>query len=178
MAQKMDILLSDWMPIGSVIDGLPSAGESSGLHGALLDHLTGGTVRAICTSSRHTYRTTTYSDTGVSAIPPEEWQHYQASESALESGMVRMQWTSQVSLPILGLCQIVAQYSGVHLCLEDLAREFPELALFRARAKGAAQPSTSADAPAVSNRPDALIDLAAAGRSVKPAVRRRSAPCK
>ena len=176
--QKMDISGSDWMPIESVIDGFRSTGEYRRLQSAPLDHLAGGTVRSICTSSLHTYRTTPHPNTGVAAIPAEEWRHYQASGSMIESGVVRMQWTSQVSLPILGLCPIVAQYSGVRLCLEDLARAFPQLPLFRAKAMRAPQLHTAAHALPISNRPSALIDLASASRSVRPAVGGRSAPRK
>jgi hypothetical protein len=95
---KMDTEWSDWIPAGGVICDLQSSGDREQIKRALLDKLSSGSVRAVCAPSLHTYRTTTFPETGLAAIPAEEWRHYVASDSALERGVVRMQWTSKISL--------------------------------------------------------------------------------
>lgn len=153
-----------------------STGDGEQIKRALLDKLSSGSVRAVCASSLHTYRTTTFPETGLAAIPAEEWRHYVAGDSALERGVVTMQWTSQISLPVVGLCPIVATYSGVRLSFEDLAREFPEVPWSRRKALRSTQPGTARAASSIASRPNNVIDLEAEERFRVPVVSRRSAP--
>ena len=90
--------------------------------------------------------------------------------------MVTMQWTSQISLPVVGLCPIVATYSGVRLSFEDLAREFPEVPWSRRKALRSTQPGTARVASSIASRPNNVIDLEADERFRVPVVSRRSAP--
>lgn len=173
---KMDTEWSDWIPAGGVICDLQSSGDREQIKRALLDKLSSGSVRAVCASSLHTYRTTTFPETGLAAIPAEEWRHYVASDSALERGVVRMQWTSKISLPVVGLCPIVATSSGVRLSFGDLAQEFPEVPWSRRKAFGSTQPATARAASSIANRPNNVIDLDADERFRVAVVSRRSAP--
>ena len=80
---KMDTEWSDWIPAGGVVGDLQSTGDGEQIKRALLDKLSSG---AVCASSLHTYRTTTFPETGLAAIPAAEWRHYVAGDSALERG--------------------------------------------------------------------------------------------
>lgn len=173
----MEVRWPDWLSSGEAVRALSPSSEHGRLEDALLDRLSSGALRAICTSSVHTYGSTTFSSSRVAAIPPEEWQ-YLTRGSSLDTGEVQMEWTSKVSLPILGLCPVVAHYSGVHLCLEDLIREFQEASWPGGKAVPPARLPRSSVAPPVAKRSNNVIDLAAGGRVRPPDVSRRSAPWK
>ncbi len=174
--QKKDVEWSDWLPAGAVVCSLRSNGDGEQIKRALLDRLASGSVHAVCTSSIHTYGMTTFSEDGLAAIRTEEWPHYVPDDSALEQGVVRMQWTSQVSLPLVGLCPIMATYFGVRLSFEDLTREFPEVPWSRRGAMRSAQAAAVGIATSAANRPNNVINLEAASRFRRPIASKRSAP--
>lgn len=174
--QNRGIERSEWLPVSAVVSDLQSTGDGKQITPALLNRLASGSVHAICTSSMHTYGTMTFSETGLAAIPAKEWAHYVADSSTLELDAARMQWMSEVALPLVGLCPIVATYSGVQLSVEDLIREFPEVPWSRRREVRSTQPATTRVGSPATNRRNNVIDLEGDGRFRAPLVSRRSAP--
>lgn len=171
---KLDIRWPDWLASAAVINAIRRCNEHRRSEDALLDRLQSGAVGSICKSSVHRYGATTFSSNRVSIIPFQEWRHYQAKDSSLEKGEVRMAWTSQVSLPILGLCPIVIDYRDLHFRLDDLIREFPEASWPRRLVTHAEDPAAPPVADAVIPSSNPVIDLTGARRPQTPTVRRRS----
>ena len=171
---KLDIHGLDWLSSAAVINTIRRCSEYRRSEDALLDRLQSGAVRSICKSSVHRYGATTFSSNRVSTVPFQEWQHYQPRDSSLEKGEVRMGWTSQVSLPILGLCPIMIDYHDLHFRLDDLIQEFPEASWPRRSVTHAEYLPTPTVADAVTPPSNTVIDLTGARRSQTPTIRRRS----
>lgn len=171
---KLDIRWPDWLPGAAVINTIRRCSEYRRSEDTLLDRLRTGAVRSICRSSVHRYGATTFSSNRASTIPFQEWRHYQPRDSSLEKGEARVGWTSQISLPILGLCPITIDYYELHFRLDDLIREFPEGSWPRRSAACAEDLPKPSVPDAVTPPSNMVIDLSRARRPQTSTIRRRS----
>jgi len=117
---------NQWLPAAQAVGHLYRSAGNMAAEAELIGKLRTGAVKAMATSSSHTYARTVFPSSSPVPIPAEEWQFYSRRHSSLPRGDADDALDLEGRrVPIVGLCTISARWSDIHFNLIDLAREFP-----------------------------------------------------